>query len=116
MVLGKCLVEYQRVINFASQVTLILPKHVIKGVLGWLGQVAGLENASVPLHLEMRLLGAYHGPEKRRHAGLLLKSAHSFLFVVGPWSNGRSCTFARDIVYRTVVESLVVAERATSRF
>ena len=60
MLLGECLVKHHRFVDLATEVTLILTKHVEEGVLGALGQVARLQDALVTIHLEVGLLLGDH--------------------------------------------------------
>lgn len=108
--------EDKSLVDFAPQITLILSQHVIKGLLGVLGQVAGLKYACVSLNIKMSLLWAYHWFKKRRHAGLFLKSENDFLLVVSTRTNRCPSAFAGNVVDRPVVKSTVLTERALSRF
>ena len=90
--------EHHRFVDLATEVTLILTEHIVKGVLSGLGQVTRLQDALMTIHLEVGLLLSDHGLQEVGHAGLFLKTIDGFLLIVGAWTDVLLGAFARDVV------------------
>lgn len=63
----------QRFVDFSSKLVFELIDERIELLLVLLGEVVGLEDPRVPLHLEKRLVWSDLWPMNRGHAGLFLK-------------------------------------------